>query len=165
MLRAMSATSLRLARTQAGVRTVAEALFHGGSRPAPAARLDWVAQEVTDIVRHAGPRARLLFQLCLLAVHVLAPLSIGRLRRLARLDVQARIRALDRLERTGSGAALVLALKALLCTVFYEHPDSAREVGAYEPCDDPRTPRRGLPVLKGPELPPPPPELTQGGAA
>lgn len=164
MLRAMPAMTLRLARTQAGVRTLAEALFHGSSRPAPAERLDWVAAEVTDVVRHAGPRARLLFQLCLLAVHVLAPLSIGRLARLARMDVPTRIRALTRLERTGFGAGLVLALKALLCTVFYEHPDSAREVGAYEPCDDPRTQRRGLPVLPLSAAAPPRPELGAGGA-
>lgn len=153
MLRAMPALVLHLERTQAGVRSIAEALFHGDSGPAPAARLDWAAAEVTDIVRHAGPRARLLFQLCLLAVHVLAPLSIGRLGPLGRLDAAARIRALSRLERTASGAALLLALKALLCTVWYEHPDSAREVGAYEPCDDPRTPRRGLPLLPQAPLP------------
>lgn len=165
MLRAMPAMSLRLARTQAGVRTVAEALFHGSLGPAPAPRLDWVAAEVTDVVRHAGPRARLLFQLCLFAVHVLAPLSIGRLARLGRLDVPTRIRALARLERTGSSAGLVLALKALLCTVWYEHPDSAREIGAYESCDDPRTPRRGLPVLPLATEAPPRPELTTGGAA
>lgn len=146
MLRAMRATPIHLARTQAGVRAVAEALFHGRSRPAPPARLDWVAAEVVDILGYAGTRARLLFRLCLLMVQVLAPLSIGRLTSLGRLEVEARVRALGRLERTSLGAALVLAIKALLCTIWYEHPDAAREIGAYEPCDTPRLPHR-LPLL------------------
>lgn len=124
-----------LGRTRAALRPVAEALFFGSLGPAPAERVDWVTSEVVDIVRHAGSRARLLFQICLWLVSLLAPLSIGKLRRLGGLDVATRIRALERLERTPRGAALVLALKALLCTVWYEHPDAAREVGAYEPCD------------------------------
>lgn len=91
-------------------------------------------------MRHAGARARLLFQICLWLVNLLAPLSIGKLRTLGGLDVVTRIRALERLERTPRGAALVLALKALLCTVWYEHPDAAREVGVYDPSDEPAGP-------------------------
>lgn len=155
---------LHLSRTRAALRPVAEALFFGipggvpggipggtsggAFGPAPAARLDWVTSEVVDIVRHAGARARLLFQICLWLVSFLAPLCIGKLRTLGGLDVATRIRALERLERTPRGAALVLALKALLCTVWYEHPDAAREVGAYEPCDD-RAPAL-LPIGRAP---------------
>lgn len=147
---------LHLTRTRTALRVVAEALFFGtpsgtpggGSGPAPVARLDWVASEVVDIVRHAGSRGRLLFQICLGLVSVLAPLSIGRLRTLGGLDVPTRIRALEKLERTPRGAALVLALKALLCTVWYEHPDAAREVGAYEPCDGSTRPL--LPIGRAP---------------
>ena len=138
----MSATPLPLARTQRSIYAVAEALFHGPDGAPPEGRIDWVVGDVADLLRHAGGRARLLFQLCLLLVSWLAPLRIGRLPPLRRLSVADRIRALTRLEDSRQGASLVLACKAVLCMVYYEDEGAARAIAAYDPCQ----PRR-LPVL------------------
>lgn len=144
----MLATPLVLARTQRSTRAVAEALFHGLDGPPPPPRIDWVVAEVADLLRHAGTRARSLFQLCLFAVSWLAPLWIFRLPPLRRLSVEDRIRALTRLEDSQAGSSLVLACKAVLCMVYYEDEGAARAICAYEPCH----PRR-LPLLAtAPEL-------------
>ena len=48
------------------------------------------------------------------------------------------------------GSALVLAVKAVLCILFYEHPESVREIGAEANCgpsDGGPTPHRPLPLL------------------
>ena len=108
----------------------------------PGARIDWVVGDVADLLRHAGGRARLLFQLCLALVSWLAPLWIGRLPPLRRLSIGDRVRALSRLEDSRQGASLVLACKAVLCMVYYEDEGAARAIAAYEPCQ----PRR-LPVV------------------
>lgn len=138
----MSALTLPLPRTQRSIRAVAEALFHGPDGPPPAARIDWLVGDVADLLRHAGGRARLLFQLCLSLVSWLAPLWIGRLPPLRRLSVADRVRALTRLEDSRQGASLVLACKAVLCMVYYEDEGAARGIAAHDPCQ----PRR-LPLL------------------
>lgn len=140
----MSATHLALPRTRRSIRAVAEALFSGAAGPPPAARLDWTVAEVLDLLRHAGTRSRLLFQLCLLLVSWLAPLWIFRLPPLRRLSVADRIRALSRLEDSPACASLVLACKAVLCMVYYEEEAAARAIAAYEPC---HPGRRRLPLL------------------
>lgn len=89
--------------------------------------MDWLALELEDFLARSGAQTRLVFRLSLFAVSVLAPLSIGRFRSLASLPVAERARALGSLEdRFGPP---VLAVKALLCVLYYEHPDAAREVG------------------------------------
>lgn len=140
----MSATQLALPRTRRSIRAVAEALFSGENGPPPAARLDWAVAEVLDLLRHAGGRSRLLFQLCLLLVSWLAPLWIFRLPPLRRLSAADRIRALSRLEDSPACASLVLACKAVLCMVYYEEEGAARAIAAYEPC---HPGQRRLPLL------------------
>jgi hypothetical protein len=141
----MAATQLALARTQRSLRAVAEALFSGTAGPPPAARLDWLVAEVSDLLRHAGARSRYLFQLCLFLVSWLAPLWLLRLPPLGRLTVAERIRALTRLEDSPACASLVLACKAILCMVYYEDEAAARSIAAYEPCQ-----ARRLPLLAEP---------------
>ena len=69
-------------------------------------------------------------------VSLLAPFFIGRLATLGSLSVPERIRALTRLEeRFGEP---LLAVKAMLCLLYYEHPDAAREVGFDGQCLVPR---------------------------
>ena len=64
----------------------------------------------------------------------------------------ARIAALTQMEKSPLVAAPLLAIKALLCTLYYEQPDAAREIGADDACDanasipPGHTPRR-LPLL------------------
>jgi hypothetical protein len=131
---------------------IAEAMFQRTTGSAPAARLTLLATDIADLLRYTGTRARLLFQLCLWTVMWCAPLFIRRLPPLRKLPVNARIAALTQMEKSPLGAAPLLAIKALLCTLYYEQPDAAREIGADDACDanasipPGHTPRR-LPLL------------------
>jgi hypothetical protein len=108
-------------------RLVAEAVFQRTDGPPPPDRLDWLMLELEDFLARSGAQTRVVFGLSVFVVTVLAPLSIGRLRSLGSLPLRERVRALGRLEdRLGPP---VLAVKALLCILYYEHPDAAREVG------------------------------------
>ena len=118
--------------------SIAEAIFaRDGKSPSPD-RLAWVGQELSDFLARAGARTRVLLSAMIWLVSLLGPLFIGRLALLGALTLDVRIVALDRLERN-FGAPL-LAVKALLCLVYYEHPDSARDAGVDGACLLPRAP-------------------------
>lgn len=123
----LSRRSLRAARV------VAETLFSSEEGPPPAARLDWMEHDLGDFFGHVTLRARLLFRACVATVYWLSPLLIGRAPTLARLDLEDRVRALHRLERTPLALAL-LAAKAILAIVYFEHPDAAEEIGWDQRC-------------------------------
>ncbi|HEX7668767.1 MAG TPA: hypothetical protein VF395_04250 [Polyangiaceae bacterium] len=106
---------------------IAEAVFaRGGVRPARE-RLGWLERELEDFLARSGPRSRLALTIMVHVVSRVAPLFIGHFSALGALPVPERIRALERLEKR-FGEPL-LAVKALLCLLYYEHPDAAREVG------------------------------------
>lgn len=113
-------------------RIIAEALFATGEGPPPAARLDWLAAETEDFLARSGWRTRLVVGLALFAVWMLAPLLVFRFTSLRRMSVPERAHALQRLEDTFG--APVLAVKAMLCVLYYEHPDAARGVGFDSSC-------------------------------
>jgi len=110
------------------LRAVAEAVFADEKGPPAPARLDWVMAELEDFLTRAGGRAALVLRAALLAVTVLAPLLVWSLPPLSRLPVARRVRALQRMEASFASAA-VLAVKAFLCVLYYEHPEVQREVG------------------------------------
>jgi hypothetical protein len=116
----------RAARNTA--RALAEALFTTGEGPPPAERLDWLVEDLDDLIGRVGTRGKLVFRLCLFAVSTIAPLLAFRLLPFRFLSSETRMRALERMERSPFGLA-VFAAKALLCIVYYEHPDSARMIG------------------------------------
>jgi hypothetical protein len=107
---------------------VAEALFTTDAGPPPKDRLDWLVEDLDHFLAHAGPRSRLIYRLCLLAISVLAPLTVWRLPPFRWLSQVKRVEALERLERSPLGLA-VFGCKMLLCIVYYEHPDAARDIG------------------------------------
>lgn len=119
-------------RTIARARAVAEALFLTQDGPPPPERLDWLEREVEDFLARAGRRSRLVVGFALLAVSILAPLFMLRFVPLSRMRVAERARCLARLEDTFG--APVLAVKAMLCVLYYEHPDAARLVGFDAEC-------------------------------
>lgn len=159
----MSASSLVFSPTQRRAHALAAALFSGPAGPPPAPRLDWLVAEVADLLHHAGPRARWLFQLCLFCVSWLAPLWLFRLPTLHRLSVADRVRALTRMEDSPTFSPLVLACKTVLCMIYYEDETAAREIGAYEPCEPAH---RRLPLWTPPTAPsaPQPTTLQLDGA-
>ena len=109
------------------LRAIAEATFATRSGPPPAARLDWLESEMADFLARSGSRSRFLFAFLVFVVSAIAPLLIARLPPLRRLPLAERIVALSRLERRF--AEPLLGVKAILCIIYYEHPDAAREVG------------------------------------
>ena len=115
---------------------VAEALFSTTAGPPPAPRLHWLASELADFLSRSAPKARWLFRASLLAVALLAPVLAGRPWPFRWLPIQRRIRGLERLERSAVGAPL-FAVKAILCILYYEHPDAAREIGFDGACREP----------------------------
>ena len=112
---------------------VGSALFTREDGPPPAARVEWLADEIHDFFAHAGTRARWTIRVCLLAISVLAPLYVRRLPPFRALPHELRVPALERLERSAFGLA-VLGVKAIACIIWYEHPDSLREIAADQRC-------------------------------
>jgi hypothetical protein len=115
-------------RMRLATHAVAEALFTTEGGPPPKDRLDWLVDDLDHFLAHAGPRSRLIYRLCLLAVSALAPLLVWRLPPFRGLSTAKRMEALERLERSPF-ALTVFGCKMLLCILYYEHPDSAREIG------------------------------------
>lgn len=118
------------------LRAFAEALFSTPAGPPSAARMDWLMKEMEDYLHCAGPAARFIFGLSLLVVSWLAPLFIRRVPTLRALEVPQRIEALNRMEESFASAP-VLAVKAFLCVVYYEHPEVQKEIGHVGPATFP----------------------------
>jgi len=120
-------------RATGRARVVAEALFSTEDGPPPAERLDWMERDLADFFGHVSRRARLIFLVTIGALYYLAPLLIGRLSTLRGLDWRDRVRAIEALDQTPLNLAL-LAAKAMLCIVYFEHPDAAAEIGWDQEC-------------------------------
>lgn len=115
-------------RLRADALALAEALFATREGPPPGEHLAWLGDELDDFLRHAGAHARRSFGLCLFAVSRLAPLFVGRLGGFARLPLDLRTRGLERMEASPLGLPFFGA-KAILCVVWYEHPENAKRAG------------------------------------
>ena len=122
-----------MALTRQLARVVAEAMFHRDEAAVPADRLNWLSEDFVDFLEQAGPRAELIVGGALHLATWVAPLAVGKRPPLSRLSIQDRIAALERLEKTPAGMPL-LALKAILCTIYYEHADSQAEIGIDRDC-------------------------------
>jgi hypothetical protein len=114
-------------------RGVAEALFAGADGPADPARIEWVVGELMDFMARAPGRARLLLTLSLFALTWVAPLFVWGLGPLGSLDLEKRAAALERVEKSFLGPA-ALASKAMLCLLWFEHPDTQRETHTEVTC-------------------------------
>jgi hypothetical protein len=112
----------------ASVEALAEAIFCTEAGAPPRARLEWLSRELDDFVARAGARSRVVLRLSVTVVSIVAPLLVGKLGPLRSLSLAHRTEALERMER-GSLALPLLAVKAILCILYYEHPDAAQEIG------------------------------------
>ncbi|MEQ9318130.1 MAG: hypothetical protein RIF41_03185 [Polyangiaceae bacterium] len=115
------------------VRALAEAMFATHEGPPPPTRIEWVCADFEDFVEQAGPRSELIFDGALFVATWLAPPTIGKPPPLARLSLEERARALDTIERTPAGLP-ILALKAILCTIYYELLDAQEDIGVELDC-------------------------------
>ncbi len=116
-----------------GTRAFAEALFFTDQGPPPAARIDWVIDELEDYLAHSGPRAQMVFAASITAVSTLAPPFSGKARLLPMLTPEERAHAIERFEQTPLGLA-VLGAKAMLCLIWYEHPEVRADVDIDSVC-------------------------------
>jgi hypothetical protein len=130
-------------RTASAASSLAEALFSTDAGPPPAERMVWLGRELDDFLAHAGARSNFVFRLALFAVSLIAPWFIWKLGPLRALPVADRITALGRLEESPLGLSL-FAVKAILCILYYEHPDAAAEIGFDGSCL--KGPTRALPI-------------------
>jgi hypothetical protein len=143
-LRRADGTPIARPATIRAASAIAEAVFARDGRPPAAERIAWLEREFEDFLARSGPRSRFVLSLMVRLVSLLAPLFIGRMATLGALSVPDRVRALTRLEKR-FGEPL-LAVKAMLCLLYYEHPDAAAEVGVDGQCFLPR--RGALEVLQ-----------------
>lgn len=109
-------------------RAIAEALFASEDGPPPADRLDWVEHEISDFASRIGLWGRFVIVSCMWITCIWGPVSTGRLRSLEALTWIERKEVLERME-LGFAALPFLAVRAMLCLVYYEHPDASREIG------------------------------------
>jgi hypothetical protein len=117
---------------------IAEAVFSRDGQAPAAERLAFVEREMEDFLARSGARSRFMFSAMIWLTTALAPLFSGRITPLYALTLSDRVKALSRLERRFSEP--LLAVKAILCLVYYEHPDAARDVGFDGQCLLPRSP-------------------------
>jgi len=106
------------------IRAISEAIFSEDEEPINAARLDWLIHEYQDFMSRAPSKQRLLFTLATLVVAFCGPLFILRFQSFSSLSLTLRIRALRRLETRPAGKILI-PLRAILCLIYYEHPEAA----------------------------------------
>jgi hypothetical protein len=103
-------------------RAIAEALFAGEAGSADPARIDWVVRDFADFLGRIEARSRFIFLLCTWVLTWIAPLFVWRFGPLESLDLELRIRALERTERSILGPS-ALGPKIMLCTIWFEHPE------------------------------------------
>ncbi len=113
---------------QTHAKAVAEVLFEGPQGVPNPQRIDWLIDDIDHFLRTVGGRSKVVFQAALIAVATLGPVMVGRLGAFHTLPLELRLKALERLEKSPGGMA-VFAVKTLMCLHWFEHPDSAREVG------------------------------------
>lgn len=111
-----------------GLYAVAEVMFATDAGAPPAGRLRWLCHDTAHFLDSIRGRGAFVFRFALLLVSVLAPLMVLRPLPLRALSFERRRLALARYERSPLGLTLFV-LKAILCIVWFEHPDSARQVG------------------------------------
>jgi len=116
------------AATKTATAKIAEALFSSDEQAMPAARLSWLVREYSDFMSRAPAKGRLLFTLATMVVSVLSPLLINKLPPFSRLSFDDRILALRALEASRFGKILI-PLRAILCLIYYEHPEAAVIIG------------------------------------
>ncbi|MCA9648101.1 MAG: hypothetical protein H6718_13105 [Polyangiaceae bacterium] len=119
---------LKRPRAIASAMAVAECLFASTSGPPPKARLAWLGRELDDFLERIGADARGSYLLGLFALSVLGPLLSFSLTPLRSMAIERRAQALSKVE-SSFASGLLLAVKAMLCIIYYEHPDAAAGIG------------------------------------
>ena len=119
---------------QTTARAFAEVLFMTNNGPPDAGRIAWLIRDFSHFVSASSGRAAEVMKLSLFALTWVAPLFVWRpFYRLESLTRWQRIRALDAMEASLLGPA-VLGVKAMLCMIWLEHPDTQHETRTVPTC-------------------------------
>lgn len=113
---------------QTQLHAIASAMFSEDGNPPPEERLHWCVAQIADLLAKVGGRGAFAYRFALFVISWFGPWLILRWGRFARLSHEDRVRALQRVEKSGL-KTLLFALKALLCIVYFEHPDAAEAIG------------------------------------
>jgi hypothetical protein len=115
------------------VSAIAEALFATEAGAPDPKRIAWVCADFADFVSRAQGRGRLVMLLSVWFLTWIAPLVVWRFGSLGSLPLELRAKALERVEGSGVGF-VALAPKAMLCMMWFEHPDTQRETKTEPTC-------------------------------
>jgi len=129
MPRRAARTTLRL-RHRPLVRALAEAMFSHDDGP-PSPRLDGIASELDDYVSRASATLRFGLLVMLELVRFAPLFLLWRFATFESLALGDRVRILERMEQSRIVPLMVAfaAYKAILCLLFFEHPEEQRDVG------------------------------------
>jgi hypothetical protein len=112
---------------------IAEALFATEAGAPDPKRIAWVCADFADFVARAQGRGRLILLLSVWFLTWIAPFFAFRLGPLESLPIDVRSKALERVEGSSLGF-IALAPKAMLCMMWFEHPDTQRETKTEPTC-------------------------------
>jgi hypothetical protein len=114
-------------------RVVAEALFSPDGEAPDRERLDWLEEDFADFYARAHGNARMILRASLFALMYFAPLFALKFGTLATLPIRSRIEVLEKFEGSFLAPA-ALAVKAMLCILWFEHPVTQRETQTEPSC-------------------------------
>lgn len=114
-------------------RAVAEALFSPDGEHIDTERLDWLQDDFADFFSRAHGNARLILRAALFALMWVAPLFVFTPLPLTSLSIRKRAVALERFEGSFLAPA-ALAVKAMLCILWFEHPKTQAETHTEPGC-------------------------------
>jgi hypothetical protein len=115
------------------LRAIAEALFATDAGAPDPARVAWVCADFADFASRAAGRGRFVLLASVWFLTWLAPLVVWRFGPLSSLPLALRAEALERVESSAIGF-IALAPKAMLCLMWFEHPDTQRETHTETSC-------------------------------
>lgn len=105
---------------------VAAAMFDAPDDEATAIRLAWVSDELRTLMADVDAMTRLVFRVSLVLLSRIGPWLVLRPWSFRRCDRAQQLRILERYERSPLGLTL-LAVKAMLCIIWFEHPQAAAD--------------------------------------
>jgi len=114
-------------------RVVAEALFSRDGSPPDAERLSFIERDFGEFYARAQGNAPLILRVSLLALMYIAPLFVFRPGSLASLSLTKRAHALEKFEASPLAPA-ALAVKAMLCILWFEHATTQAETNTEPSC-------------------------------
>lgn len=112
-------------------RAIAEALFTPDDLvPPPEDRLSWVMTEYADFMARSTRRGRFLFTAAAYAITWVSPRLARRPGPFTQAPLTARVEMLRAVEASPL-ASILIALRAILCILYYEHPEAAQDAGIW----------------------------------